>query len=758
MCNHWCRLLFVFSLFFSAGAVAQQGLHATSLASRWDEGLPLGNGLLGALIWQQGDSLRFSLDNALLWDQRPMKGLHRKEFSYQWVIEQVMKKDYKPVQQYFDWPYDQEPAPTKLPGAALQFNSSLLGKVISADLDIRKAISVVRWSGGAIMTSIVHATKPVGWFVFENVPDSFKLSLHPPRYQGAVTNAGDPVGGDDLSRLGYRQGSVLERDGLITYHQDGWGGFNYNVRISYTRNGNRFIGKWTIDTNSYLAVQTRSQIDFTAADATQFDADMKSHTAWWTNYWSASSISVPDSILMHQWYMEQYKFGSTSRRGAPPISLQAVWTADNGRIAPWKGDFHHDLNTQLSYWPAYSGNHLEEALAYLDHLDQNKKNYSRYTKLFFKTEGLAVPGVTTLDGTEMGGWIQYSLSPTVSSWLAHHYYLQWKYSMDKTFLQRRAYPWLKQVCTFLEKITRLDSAGKRQLVISSSPEFFDNDLKAWFHSTTNYDLSLMTFSFEAAAEMADSLRLKSESSYWRSLRKQLPSLTIDRADRLMIAPGFEYDQSHRHFSHLMAIHPLGLLNWNDGEASRRVMRASLSLLDSVGPANWCGYSYSWLANMKARAHDGNGAAAALRIFAEAFCSPNSFHLNGDQSGKGYSTFTYRPFTLEGNFAFASGLQEMLIQSHEGFIELFPSIPARWSTASFHQLRTQGAFLVDAEMKDGNISSVKLASEKGVTVKLKLPFSLSESTQSGSLRARQLAGDFVEISGPAGGSLTITRGE
>src|SRR5579859_4265367 len=75
-------------------------LHFDTLAPRWDEAIPLGNGMLGALVWQRAGNLRFSLDRADLWDQRPMKGLERPEFSYQWVIGQVRKKDYTPVQQY----------------------------------------------------------------------------------------------------------------------------------------------------------------------------------------------------------------------------------------------------------------------------------------------------------------------------------------------------------------------------------------------------------------------------------------------------------------------------------------------------------------------------------------------------------------------------------------------------------------------------------------------------------------------------------
>src|SRR5690606_30127922 len=173
--------------------------------------------------------------------------------------------------------------------------------------------------------------------------------------------------------------------------------------------------------------------------------------------------------------------------------------------------------------------------------------------------------------------------------------------------------------------------------------------------------------------------------------------------------------------HLMAIHPLSLIKWEDGEKSQTVIKNSIALLDKIGPDYWCGYSYSWLGNLKARAKDGEGAATALEIFAKAFCLPNSFHANGDQTKSGYSKFTYRPFTLEGNFAFAAGLQEMLLQSYAGFIEVMPAVPAAWQDISFKQLRAEGAFLVDARKRNGKKSEIIIVSEKGVTTRLKLPF-------------------------------------
>ena len=702
----------------------KHNLSFDSIPTRWDEAFPMGNGMIGELVWAKDGKLRFSLDRADLWDSRPMQGLHRKEFSYKWVQEQVAKKDYKPVQDYFDRPYDNEPAPTKIPGGALEFNMSDWGKVLVAELDIASATTSITWSKGISLKSFVHASKPIGWFRFENIPSNFDIQLIAPQYNGTVKNIGDPVGGDDLSRLGYEQGNISKNKNTITYVQEGWGGFKYRITVQWKRDSkNNVEGVWSINTETKKQHLPPSDSSFLASHLNKgFQQEQESHLFWWKNYWSKSAISVPDSIIEKQWYQEQYKFGSTSRKGAPPISLQAIWTADNGRIPPWKGDYHHDLNTQLSYWPSYSGNHLDEGIVYLDHLDENKANYKRFTKLYFGVEGIAVPGVTTLDGTEMGGWIQYSLSPTVSSWLSHHYYMQWRYGMDRAFLKQRAYPWIKDVAVFLENITTIDKNGFRKLPISSSPEINDNSLSAWFSENTNYDLSLMKFNFGAAKELAMELGLNNEAAHWDSILHQFSDFSLSENHELKFAPSLSYGVSHRHFSHLMAIHPLGLIKWENGEKEREIIKNTISLLDSIGPDYWCGYSYAWESNIKARAKDGEGAAKALQIFANAFCSTNGFHLNGDQTKSGLSKFQYRPFTLEGNFAFAAGLQEMLLQSHAGYIDVMPAVPTSWKNISFKQLRAEGAFLIDASKKEGKIATIKIKSEKGGTTSIKLPAS------------------------------------
>jgi len=144
-------------------------------------------------------------------------------------------------------------------------------------------------------------------------------------------------------------------------------------------------------------------------------------------------------------------------------------------------------------------------------------------------------------------------------------------------------------------------------------------------------------------------------------------------------------------------------------------------LEKLGTRKWVGYSFAWIASIYARAKNGDSAAINLKKFATNFVSPNSFHLNGDQKGGQYSDFTYRPFTLEGNFAYAQGIHEMLLQSHKDFIEVFPALPKDWKNVSFKTLRTEGGFLVSAKKENGIPTEVKVRSETGGLLKIKLPF-------------------------------------
>jgi alpha-L-fucosidase 2 len=700
-------IFFLLSLSVAAQPVTRHNLNFSKIPEKWDEALPLGNGMVGVLIWQKDGKFRLSLDRADLWDLRPTADLEKLDFAA--VQRHVKDNTYEQVQQLGDVPYERDPAPTKIPGAALEFDTGPMAEVVSAKVIIQKGLAQIVWRNGDTFLSFVHPELPIGWFRFDRT--DIRPTLIPPRYADAAnTGQGNSVQGQGLARLGYSQGTLTEGKNHITYVQPGWNGFEYQVAVYWRVFNGKLEGVWAI-TSNYSAKQVLPAESQTKAAIGRFNQDMAATEDWWATFWSQSSISLPDSMLERQWYLEQYKFGCVARATTPPITLQAIWTADNGNLPPWKGDIHNDLNLQLSYWPAYSGNHLREAEGMVNWLHSQRTEFERWTKAYFVTDGLNAPGVSTLDGKPMGGWIQYSLSPTTAGWLGHHFYLHWRYSMDRTFLKEKAYPWIRDFGRFIQHMAVDRGDGMRKLPLSSSPEFYDNAVKAWFHQTTNYDLAIIRWSFEKAAEMAAELGLTNEASTWKKELAHWPALAVDADGGVSLAPGHPYPESHRHFSHLLGIHPLGILRY-DIPVEKNIIDASLKTLISKGTQAWVGYSFAWLGNLYARLGNGDMAAEALRTFATCFCLPNSFHANGDQCGGKNSSYTYRPFTLEGNFAFAAGVQEMLLQSHDGVLRIFPSVPEAWQHVGFTGLRAEGAFVISATRSAGKLVELVVQSEKG----------------------------------------------
>jgi alpha-L-fucosidase 2 len=737
---------------------SEHGLHYKTPAVVWDEAFPLGNGLLGALVWGDGKPLRISLDRTDLWDLRPVPEFHGKDYSYRTMRQWVKERRIDDLHRLYDDPYG-NPGPTKIPAGRIELTIGDNSVFKNASLDIAGALATVELGDNSKAEIFVHAAEPFGMIRISSAP-AIGIKLLAPPFAGKVTDETGPgkISAGDLASLRYEAPVESSGDNWAGYLQKGWGGFKFAAALCWQKTGSAWIGAWSIATSNESEDPLKTaRTNCEKALQEGFSSALSTHRRWWDSYWAKSSVRIPDKIIERQWYLEMYKFGSAARSNTPPISLQGPWTADNMKIPPWKGDYHHDLNTELCYWPAYSGNHLDGALGFLNWLWETRDNARAWTRRFFDLPGLNVPMTADLKQHQIGGWHQYTHSATTAAWLAHHFYMQWRYSMDRDFLVNRAYPWLRETSVFLEAITEKGPDGKRTLPLSSSPEINDNRLEAWFPTITNYDLALIRWVFEKTTELANETGNYKEAKRWRDLFFEMPDLAIDpKSKKLLVAKDYPLPFSHRHFSHLMAIHPLGLICWENGPEDQAIIKASIADLEKSRTSQWCGYSFSWLANLAARVRDGEKAAKALDIFSTAFCLRNSFHCNGDQSGKEYSNFHYRPFTLEGNFAAAAGLQEMLLQSYSGTIRLFPAVPTDWKDISFKTLRAEGAFLVSAERKDGLTRSITIISEKGGSCRLEDPFGQNQYETEGAAKGTVAKdGNDIVIKTSAGQKITLT---
>lgn len=707
---------------------SKHGLHFTNAVQVWDEALPLGNGILGALVWGGGQPMKISLDRTDLWDLSPVPEFHASNYNYATMRRWHEQGKHADLVRVYEAPYNR-PAPTKIPAGRIELTLPAGAMFLDTSLTLADAMAEMRFTNGLRARVFLHAEQPVGMIQFGSAPPrGITPKLIPPPFGGKIINAArGGIGAGDLAQLGYPAPVPTSGRNWQAFTQRGAQGFHFAAYLEWRERDGEWLAAWSV-ASSFEGPEplqlARRRVE--EALSKGFEAMVRSHIDWWQRYWSKSSVTLPNAVIERQWFLEQYKFGAASRRGAPPITLQGPWTADDGQLPPWKGDYHHDLNTQLSYWPCYSGNHLEEGLSYLDWLWATRSNCVAWTKRFFNLPGLNVPMTSDLNNSQIGGWRQYTHSATTAAWLAQHFYWHWKFSADRAFLRDRAWPYLRDAIVFIEAITANKNArGRRTLPLSSSPEIHDNRPQAWFKEVTNYDLALIRWLLGATAELAEEMKLAEEAKRWRRTLGELPEFALAEDGRLLVAPGEPLKESHRHFSHLMAIHPLGLVDVADSLDARRTVEASLRDLDRLGSDQWCGYSFAWLASLAARARDGAKAELALEVFSTAFTLRNSFHCNGDQSGKGYSKFRYRPFTLEGNFAAAAGVQEMLLQSHRGRIEVFPAVPGSWRDAAFTTLRAQGAFLVSAERRNGVTRRVEVESEKGGVCRLLSPWTGQE---------------------------------
>lgn len=728
------------------GPPPEENLVLNAPISSWDEAVPLGNGLMGGLLWGEGSTLRLSLDRGDLWDERP----HPEPG---WWKVRTWKAG-------GDWdePYNGV-TPTKLPAGRLEIALDPAQRLQRFVLKLATAEGVAEFSDGGRFEGFFSAASPVALFRIAG-PEPKGLVLIP---AGANREAGDagPSSGGAVTRLGFPPARHGAEGRARWYVQEAAEGLKYCVWLESRRDGNETLLALTITSSQEDADLTSlARRRCAAALASGYAGMREPHTGWWRSFWSQSTVRVPEPDIQKYYSLCRYLYGAGSRRGAPPIPLQGVWTADNGGLPPWKGDYHNDLNTQMTYLAYPATGNFDEGATYLDFLVKLAPVFRDFARDFYGTPGLSSPGVMSLAGQPLGGWGHYSLSPTMTSWNAHLFYLHWRYTMDASFLRTQAYPWCKEAAECVRALLQPDAAGILKLPRSSSPEIFDNSPRAWLEPNSNYDLMCMKMQFLALAEMAEALGREEEARGWLATAAALGDYHTDAQEVLLLDAKTPLPHSHRHLSNLIALFPFNLITLEGGERDRRRIQASLAQWDQLGTAQWCGYSFSWMSGLRARTGDAEAALRHLDIFIKAFILRNGFHVNGDQTGSGFSSMTYRPFTLEGNFAALQAVHEMLLQSWSPtpgrrdaeVLRLFPAAPWRWHHASFTDLRAEGGHRVSARRENNATTWFRIVAGQDGTVRVRDNFGGRELTWS---RPVERAGKDFVVRLQAGQSVVAT---
>ena len=673
-------------------------LRYTCPISSWDEGIPLGNGKLGCLIWGPGNVLNFSIDCAGLWDTTSAPGTESPDFTYRNLIDLVYRQSWKKLQNIFDIPYS-HPTPTKLPAGRLVLYG--LGQTYRSRLSLQNARAALTFERG-LLEAYMHAQSPVGIIVMDRIFADVKMELYAPDFSSKADADGDAdcVTGKPLSALGYSPAVQISKNGVTGFVQTtGSGAFALLMAKKVLQE--KIVLFFTVaqGADEETALET---VRRTLSENVELDLKLlwQGHRKWWKAYWSRSEIELPSVPLERLWASATYFLASSSRRGGVPCPLQGVWTADNGLLPPWKGDYHNDLNLQFTYCHYLTANHLEEGMVLLEHLERLFPQTRKFAQRFYNVPGGSYPGDMALDGTALGGWPMYSLSPTHQIWLCQIAWRHFLYTNNLDFLREIAYPMCQQAAELIWGIL-CRHGDYLYLPLSASPEIHENTPAAWLTPNSNYDLALMRWLFQTMPKLEYELGLPTDSRWIRTLRN-LPVLAVNREMRLMLSPDEELRESHRHFSHTIAIYPLKLLKPSE-ETDMRIIRQTVDGLERLGTKEWVGFSYAWMALLQAICRNGDKAEYYLTLFQDVFTGPNGFHLNGDFKQKGVSRYTYRPFTLEANFLAAEAIQHMLIQTEGMAFEVLPAVPASWKgkRLSCFDFRTDNGLQISVMRDDCN---------------------------------------------------------
>jgi alpha-L-fucosidase 2 len=706
---------------------AEQNLVLKAPITTWDEAVPLGNGLMGGLLWGEKHTIRLSLDRGDLWDERPAG---EKEWwktrTFARAAEFVAKQDFGTVSGWWDSPYSGV-TPTKLPAGRLEITLDPAQTVEQFELNLATAEGIAHLAGGQRLVAFFSAAEPVALLRIPG-PEPKAVNLIP---SGAKQQSGDtgPSSGGAVSQLGYPPAQHGSEGTAKWYVQEAADGLKYCASVASRRVGDETVLAVAV-TSTNDAADLLGLARKRCAEALEkgYQAMRTPHALWWETFWNQSSVTLPatEREISRQYYLVQYFHGAASRRGAPPMPLQGVWTADNGGLPPWKGDYHNDLNTQMTYIAYQTAGHFDEGLSYLDYLWDRREVFAEFAQDFYGAPGLACPGVMSLAGQPLGGWGQYSLSPTMSAWSAHLFYLHWRYTADDAFLRDRAYPWCSGVGACMLSLLKPGANGQLKLPLSSSPEIFDNSPRAWLEPNSNYDQMCLKMLFLSLQEMADACGKPDEAKKWAEAAAALGDFHTDATGLLLIDAKTALPDSHRHLSNIIGLYPFNLVTCEGGAQDRQRIQASLAQWDKLGTAGWCGYSFSWMSCLRSRVGDAEAALRHLDIFCKAFVLRNGFHANGDQTQSGYSSFTYRPFTLEGNFLAAQAVQEMLMQSWSPtpgqrdteIIRVFPATPWRWHEVAFTDLRAEGGHKVSARRENNATTWLRVIAGKDGVIRIR----------------------------------------
>jgi len=467
------------------------------------------------------------------------------------------------------------------------------------------------------------------------------------------------------------------------------------------------------------------------AAAESFDNLVASHRGWWHAYYPASFVSIPHARMESFYWIQMYKLGSSIRKGGPLCDLMGPWY----KKSMWPGIWWN-LNTQMLFWPFPTANRLEMAENLSDALEEYKANLVLNVPAKFRDDS---SGISRLSGPDL--LERYDLYGEQADlvWTCHNLWLQYRYSMDDRFLRAQLYPLLRRAVNLYLHLLTTGKDGKYHTPVGCSPEAFSC-------ADTNFDLASLRWGCETLLWIDKRLGTRDPlAPRWRDVLTNLVEYAVDE-NGFMGGPGQTAPRGHRHWSHLIAMYPYYVVNW-DQLGWRDTMERS-----------WSYWAWDDVPNSWSQAIMCSMAASMGKS------EPALHHLNRALDGPNIAANTMH--TEDGNpcsethAGMCQMLHDMLLQSWGDKIRVFPAVPASWTDVTLHNFRTEGAFLVSAVRKDGKTLWVRVKSLAGERCRIQpsLEGEVKVYAPCKSVSTRKIGAELYELSLKPGDEVLLCVGD
>lgn len=731
-------------------------------ANNWNDALPLGNGRIATMVYGNPQNEEYQLNEETISKGSPYDNYNPEALQY---LDEVRKLVFAGMSDSAQKVCDAHFISTKELGRGGAYQTA--GSLHIDYTDHKNPINLCRELNISNATSLVsYKVKGVTYKeeAFTSLADQLLVIRLSASKKGKLNFDASFSYPDNLANISAK-GNTLTMNGTT---QDAApavpGGVNYLVKANIqstdgklTTNGTSLSVRGATSVIIYVAMATnfvnykdisgspQNRVDQYMQASGNFDTMLSRHTKLYKEQFERVKLNLGEDIFPQKTTEERirdfhnvtdnylvslyYQFGRyllicSSQPGCQPANLQGKW---NAKLNPaWMSRYTVNINTEMNYWPAEPTALPEMTEPLFKMISELTEHGSITARKMYGCRGWVSHHNTDL--WRMTGAVDHAYSgqwPMSGAWFCQHLWNHYLYNGDKSFLAN-AYDVMRGAAMFfVDFLTTDPRTGYKVVCPSVSPENAPNRKpRANVYAGITMDNELLADLFTNTAEAARVLGKDSAfADTLLTLRAQLSPLQVGKHGQLQ--EWFEDwdnpNDHHRHVSHLWALYPgTEISPYRSPEAFNGV---KTSLIQRGDPST--GWSMGWKVCLWARCLDGNHAYKLIR---------NQLTLVPDTIEKGQGGGTYPnmfdahpPFQIDGNFGCVAGITEMLLQSHDGFVNILPALPDAWANGEVSGLRTTGGFVIDhMAWKNGRITSLNIRSTIGGNLRLRIPQPLNDS--------------------------------